>query len=66
MIFQAKTQAEIFLLNRPPGLVGGGGASTFGKIGGEAVAKIFGEDVGKEVHGDHSGCPVGFVDIKTG
>ena len=32
------------------GLVGGGGASTFGKIGGEAVAKIFGEDVGKEVH----------------
>jgi hypothetical protein len=32
------------------GLVGGGGAaSSFGKIGGEAVAKIFGEDVGKEV-----------------
>ena len=27
----------------------GGGASAFGKIGGEAVAKIFGEDVGKEV-----------------
>ena len=33
------------------GLVSGGagGASAFGKIGGEAVAKIFGEDVGKEV-----------------
>ncbi len=28
---------------------GGGAAGTFGKIGGEAVAKIFGEDVGKEV-----------------
>ena len=31
------------------GLVSSGGASTFGKIGGEAVAKIFGEDFGKEV-----------------
>jgi len=31
------------------GLVSSGGASTFGKIGGEAVAKIFGEDVGKEI-----------------
>lgn len=35
------------------GSAAGAGAAGFGKLGGEALAKIFGEDVGKEVGSLH-------------